>query len=72
MNPLPPAAAPLGDEALWTVAEVAKLLRASRSWVYKLAESGDLPCIRIGALLRFDPAAIRVWLDSKASGGATR
>ena len=46
-------------ENLWTVSDVAKFLRASKSWVYKAAERGELPCIRLGAMLRFDPQAIR-------------
>jgi excisionase family DNA binding protein len=52
---------------LWTAREVAKHLRASISWVYKAAERGELPCIRLGAMLRFDPAAIRAWLGSRAT-----
>ena len=55
------------DEMLWTAREVAKHLRASISWVYKAAERGVLPCIRLGAMLRFDPAAIRTWLSSRAT-----
>jgi excisionase family DNA binding protein len=46
-------------EPLWTVHEVSKYLRASTSWVYKAAERGDLPCVRLGALLRFSPSAIQ-------------
>jgi excisionase family DNA binding protein len=43
----------------WTAADVARFLNASQSYVYKAAEAGRLPCIRIGAMLRFDPARIR-------------
>ncbi len=70
---MPPALygpALLPDEMLWTAREVAKHLRASISWVYKAAERGELPCIRLGAMLRFDPAAIRTWLGSRAAGPA--
>jgi excisionase family DNA binding protein len=48
-------------EPLWTVADVATYLRVSRSWVYHRAELGELPCLRIGALLRFDPDQIRAF-----------
>jgi excisionase family DNA binding protein len=44
---------------LWTWREVARALKVSRSWIYAKAESGDLPTLRIGGMLRFDPAAIR-------------
>ena len=56
------------DEMLWTAREVATYLRASISWVYKAAERGELPSIRLGAMLRFDPSAIRAWLASRAAG----
>jgi excisionase family DNA binding protein len=46
-------------DALWSPKELAQYLRVSRSWVYQRAESGQLPSIRIGGLLRFDPAAVR-------------
>jgi len=48
-------------EPLWTWREVAAYLRASRSWVYKAAEANTLPSLRIGGLLRFDPAAVRAF-----------
>jgi excisionase family DNA binding protein len=54
-------------EPLWTVREVAAFLRASTSWVYKAAERGDLPCIRLGALLRFRPSAIQEHLEKQAA-----
>ncbi|MCC6899962.1 MAG: helix-turn-helix domain-containing protein [Polyangiaceae bacterium] len=47
------------DPALWDAKDVAAYLKASRSWVYQRAEAGQLPCLRIGGLLRFDPAMIR-------------
>ena len=46
-------------EPLWTALDVAHYLKISRSSVYGLAERGALPVVRIGALLRFPPAAIR-------------
>lgn len=45
----------------WTVAEVAACLRVSRSWVYHRAAAGLLPCLRVGALVRFDPDTIRAY-----------
>ena len=46
-------------EGLWDANDVAVFLKASRSWVYEKAESGQLPSVKIGGLLRFNPAAIR-------------
>ena len=52
---------PVVFEQLWTVADVARYLQASRSWVYEKAESGLLPSMRLGGLLRFDAEAVRCW-----------
>jgi excisionase family DNA binding protein len=52
---------PEDAERLWTAADVASFLRVSRSWVYHRAESGDLPYLRIGALLRFEPEQIKAY-----------
>jgi excisionase family DNA binding protein len=41
-------------EPLMTAQDVAAYLRVSKSMVYKLAESAQLPCLRIGACLRFE------------------
>lgn len=59
------------DDALWTVHDVARYLKASRSWVYHRAESGELPCLRVGGLLRFDPDAIRAFARGGAVGQRT-
>jgi excisionase family DNA binding protein len=48
-------------DALWTVRDVATFLKVSKSWVYHRAEAGELPCLRIGGLLRFLPKAIRAF-----------
>ena len=61
---------PGGGEPLWTVADVAVFLQSSRSWVYHRAESGLLPCLRIGGLLRFSPEAVRA--HALAAGKAAR
>lgn len=41
------------SEPLMDVQEVAAFLNVSRSMVYKLAEQGALPAVRIGRLVRF-------------------
>jgi excisionase family DNA binding protein len=61
MTPEELANAPGPDDALWTVEEVRGYLRVSRSWVYGAAARGELPSLRIGGLLRFDPQVVRAW-----------
>jgi len=50
-------------EALWRVEDVAAFLSMSKSWVYKEAEMGRLPFVRIGASLRFFPEEVRGYLE---------
>jgi excisionase family DNA binding protein len=47
------------SNSLWDANDVARYLKVSRSWVYHRAEAGLLPYLRVGALLRFEPNAIR-------------
>lgn len=46
---------------LWDAKDAARYLRVSRSWIYQRAESGLLPCLRVGGLVRFDPAVVRAF-----------
>jgi excisionase family DNA binding protein len=46
---------------LWDANDAAHYLKVSRSWVYQRAEAGLLPCLRVGGLLRFDPATVRAF-----------
>lgn len=58
------------DEML-TVAEVATWLKVSRSWIYDRTRSRGperLPHIKLGKYVRFDPDAIRAFLDRQARG----
>lgn len=54
-------------EPLWKVADVARFLSLSTSWVYKEAEAGRLPCVRFGAALRFKPEEIRRYLERQSA-----
>ena len=71
MNTINATDVPVSD-GLWTVAEVAAYLKVSRSWVYHRLECGLLPHIRVGALVRFDPAAIREHVSAGCSSPAPR
>ena len=48
-------------ESQWRVKEAARFLSCSISWIYKAAAKGEIPCIRIGAMLRFDPEQLRAF-----------
>ena len=51
---------------LWTAADVARYLKSSVSFVYKVAEAGRLPCLRVGSMLRFDPETVRAFARGDA------
>lgn len=57
-------------ENLWTVEDVARFVKCSKSWVYKAAEAGDLPSVRVGSMLRFDPSAVKRFLMQSADATA--
>ena len=61
---------PLAIENLWRVADVAAYLGCSTKLVYRKAEEGLLPCLRVGALLRFEPEAVRRWVRGEHSSPA--
>ena len=48
-----------------TATELAALLNLGRSAVYHLAATGRIPSIKIGAMVRFDPARIAAWLRQR-------
>ena len=59
----------LPTDTLWRVPDVARFLAVSPSWVYQASAAGTLPCVRIGAAVRFDPDAIRAWVRGERHGG---
>lgn len=56
------AVAQTAPEALLTAKEVAALLKASESLVYKLQRTGALPAVRVGWLIRFHPDVVRAYM----------
>jgi excisionase family DNA binding protein len=45
-----------------TLREVAELVRISRTTVYGLARSGELPTVRVGGQIRVSRDALEKWL----------
>ncbi len=53
---------------MWTVREVAEFLHVRPIRVYELVNAHLIPFTRIGRRqLRFDPAAIRQWLEARTT-----
>jgi excisionase family DNA binding protein len=56
---------------LWTVDEVAALLKVSRSWVYehtraRVSRTDRLPFVKIGKYVRFQPRAVGDFLAKRS------
>ena len=56
--------------SLLKAAEVAQILNISRSLVYRLMQTGELPSVRLGRALRVNPSDLEQYLASKTFGGA--
>lgn len=52
---------------LWTAREAAEFLRMSLSWVYQAASRGELPSVRVGRALRFESAALALWVARQSA-----
>ncbi len=46
---------------LWTVGDLCRFLGVSKRWVHERTRRSEIPCYRLGALLRFDPEEVRAW-----------
>ncbi len=54
-------------EPLLDVQQVAELLRIHHKKVQRLARTGALPCIKVGAVYRFRAATLEKWIRGKES-----
>lgn len=58
---------------LLTAEEVCDLLSVDRATVYRWANAGHLPAIRLGpGAVRFDPDALEQWVSGQTVGRRTR
>jgi len=48
---------------VYTVSEVSEMFKISKSLIYKYAESGKIPSVKIGTSLRFTEAQINGFLS---------
>ena len=55
-------------ETIYTIPEVAKYLKLSRSKVYYLVQQGKLPHVRIGKNVRISERDLQAWLDDNRVG----
>jgi len=51
-----------------TARDVQDLIRVDRSTIYRMAESGRLPAIKVGRQWRFPADAVQAWLEASGNG----
>ena len=56
-----------GEKLLLRVSEAQKVLSLSRSTVYALIASGQLPSIRIGRAVRVPVDALKQWVEQQTT-----
>lgn len=61
---------PAIEPLLVRVEEAARILALSRSTIYQMLDSGELPSIRRGTARRIPTAALREWVAQNTQQGA--
>jgi len=52
------------EPLLLTARQTARMLAISERSLYSLTKAGNLPAVRIGRSVRYDPDDIRAWIDA--------
>lgn len=47
--------------------EAAKVLALSPRKLWSLTAGGEVPCVRIGRMVRYDPVDLRAWIEAQKS-----
>ncbi len=63
---------PIVAANLLTARQVAEQLAVSQRFVYDLAARGDLPSVRMGAVLRFDQADVEAFVEASKVPAAVK
>ena len=62
-----------GSRFLLAAREAAAALSVCPKTLWSITRPrGDLPCVRIGRRVLYDPADLRQWIDAQKRGGADR
>ncbi|MCL5280495.1 MAG: helix-turn-helix domain-containing protein [Planctomycetes bacterium] len=52
------------EPLLLTVRQAAKTLSISERTLFTLTQDGDIPAVRFGRSVRYDPVDLRAWINS--------
>lgn len=59
-----PQLEPSIEPMLLTARQAARSLNLSERTLYSITKRGDLPAVRVGRTVRYDPADLRAWIAS--------
>lgn len=62
----------LGGNGYLTIPEAAKIMRVSKTWLYKKAKAGVVPHFRVGGIIRFTKKDIDEWMNAHKCKGALK
>jgi excisionase family DNA binding protein len=54
---------------LLTVRQAAEALQISERKLWGMAAAGEIPRVRIGRSVRYDPTDLRAWIERQKTGG---
>jgi excisionase family DNA binding protein len=57
-----------GNNGFLTATQVAKMVNSSVAWVYRKAQAGLIPHVRLGAMIRFPKEDIDKWIIAHKKG----
>lgn len=57
----------LAETEIMTTSEVAQYLRLAEATIYKLAQAGEIPAVKVGRTWRFKKALIDEWFRREAT-----
>ena len=61
----------MNDKLVLTIREVAKILGVTEQTLWKwTCPRGDLPCVKMGKLVRYRPQDLEEWIETKRIGKA--
>ena len=60
------------QDNIFTISEVASLLKVAEKTVYSLAQKGDLPGFKFGGQWRFSRIAIDSWIAAKTRAASAQ
>jgi len=55
------------EQWLLTSRQAAEALAISERTLWELTNRGDMPCVRLGRSVRYDPADLKAWVQEKKS-----